>query len=164
MVGPVLLILVILSLLPISYQDFRFRAVSWYLFPISFLLIVIRNLHQVTAELLLENLGLNMLFILIQVSTLLAYFAIKKISVKQFLNQYMGIGDLLFFVLMSVAIPFPALPVFMVFSLVLSLFLGITSFKNKTIPLAGIQAFLLAGILVLDETRILENAFSFYVW
>ena len=135
-------------LLIITYQDIKFRGISWYLFPlVSGLLITINLLGSSMYEILL-NTSLNLAFLSLQLLILIAYFRLKDISIKQFFNQYMGVGDVLFFIVLAFGLDFPLFPFFMVVSLIISLISGVLIFKKKTVPLAGLQAIMLLGLYV----------------
>ncbi len=72
----------------------------------------------------------------------------------------MGIGDLLFFVVMAVTIGFPVFPLFFIFSLTASLLYSSVFLKNQTIPLAGLQAICLALFIGYQELFMMKNTFN----
>ncbi|MGB0177301.1 MAG: hypothetical protein ACPF9D_09045, partial [Owenweeksia sp.] len=93
---------------------------------------------------------LNLGFLVFQMILLSTYFVWKKVSPRQLWREYIGLGDVLFFILLAFVLPFPFFPLFMVGSLVLSLLLALLAFRGSTIPLAGLQALFLAVVLIIQ--------------
>ena len=154
----------LLSLSVITYQDFKERQVHWILFPLAFFLSIANSLQHITADKLLLNAGINIILVLILFLILFLYVKIRFKGKKE-LWQLIGLGDLLLFVVLTVNF---ALLNFITFSII-SLFLSlITSFvhKHKTIPLAGVQAFCLFVLLILQNTIELNlfNEYWIYQW
>jgi hypothetical protein len=153
-------IMLILVLLVIAYQDYKFRAVWWVLFPIIIALSLPFN------DEILETLynGLtNWIFVFIQLSLLTIYFSIKNKRIVNIAEGLLGWGDILFLFSVSFLFSFPYFISFYVGSLLASLvFVLIAQFSRKssfsTIPLAGIQACVLMAIILL---RILDYSSEF---
>lgn len=112
---------------------------------------------------LLKNTSLNMGFLALQLAFLGIYFTIKKVSFRDFFKQYMGLGDILFFIVLAVGLGFPLFPVFLILSLIFSLILGAMFFKKSTVPLAGIQALLLLVFIVFKELEVFSLPFKSFI-
>ncbi|MBO9702119.1 MAG: hypothetical protein J7604_18060 [Sporocytophaga sp.] len=145
-------ILVVLVL--IFWQDLRERAVSWYFFPLLFVLVFLYRIKSAGVESLVENIGINSLFLLVQLVMVSLYFSLKNREWVNITKEYLGIGDVLFLFVITPLFT----PVLYVMFYLISLFLIVVVamlvkvIKNyqKTIPLAGLQALLLSGLLLTD--------------
>tara|TARA_R110002033_G_scaffold169674_4_gene210777 strand:+ start:543 stop:1046 length:504 start_codon:yes stop_codon:yes gene_type:complete len=140
----------LLGLILIVNQDFKNREVSILLFLV--IGIVGGYLHYKTQYLnvFLLSLLINFSTILILVFILLIY---TKFVLKMELKETIGLGDLFFF--MVLAISFPTISFMMLFSMsfVFSLILFLvlkTKMKNKTVPLAGLQALFLGLVILIN--------------
>lgn len=128
----------------ISYQDFRYRAVYWWLFPALLISNVwIQNLHNSFDFILIQS-SINFAFIGLQLLLLFIYLSIKNKKTTNFVNKGLGIGDILFWLAIT---PLFSLPLFVIYysiSLILCLIIIITFFRKNLheikIPLAGIQS------------------------
>lgn len=144
------LILTCLTLGCILWQDLKYRAVSWLLFPIAFFSLGVYYL--LIDHLTWLNMLPNMLFLTATIGGVFLYFQIKKISFKAVLQEYIALGDLLFFIGLAITMTFPVFPIFFITTLILSLLTGLLFFRGNTIPLAGLQA--LFTILFLIPTHV----------
>jgi hypothetical protein len=157
-------------LLIIAYQDFKFRAVNWIVFPLLALLSIIFNLLSLNTLLeLCKNSMINLIFITVQFLLLYLYFILKIKKIIP-LTEKIGLGDLLFLCAVSFLFSPVNFIFFYIFSLITSLCIyGITSliFKKNNpfsgaIPLAGLQSlflfiFILATVLFGDLTITNDN-------
>ena len=145
--------LVLLILLFIAWEDYKFRAVHWWLFLLLFLGLGIGSLLKFGLNISLERTGGNTLFVVSQLGCLTAYFSLKN---KQFVNVlagYFGSGDLCFLIAISIYFSLFSYILFYIVSLlmVILITLILKVFKlerSEKIPLAGYQAaFLFASML-----------------
>jgi hypothetical protein len=133
----------------IFWQDFKDRLVYWFLYPLVGALAYILQVYHVDYLPALANAATNILIItiVISVSFIYAVFIINK----KFLNETMGLGDvlLMFFLSFTFAtITFIVLFVFsLLFSLALHLYLKNTS-EYKTVPLAGYISLFFAAVYI----------------
>jgi hypothetical protein len=139
-----LLMLSVLSF--IFYQDQKDRMVYWFLYPTVGIIGFCMQLNF----LVLEVLVLNSLINLIVIATLLAVLWVysKLIRKQSLINNGLGLGDILFFVFLSLCFPIVTFIVLFVFSLLFSLLLHFL-IKNKnsvTIPLAGYMSLFFAFV------------------
>ncbi len=138
----------------IAWQDFKYRGVSWYLFVIA-LILLMGQFFLSTGEIFdyryfITGRLLNLFFIVFNVLIVSLVLIPKNLSFKRLLNDYLGMGDILFFVFLALALPFPLFILFFLLSTLISLLMGISVFKRSTIPLAGLQALLLIIIWWFD--------------
>lgn len=144
-------IVLLLSLVLIFFQDWRFRKIHVMLplviFINSFFLIPITNLE------LAEITAYNSIFFLITLGLLTLYMSFKA---REFLNpfvHYFGLGDLLFFIAISPLFVLRNYIIFFILSLVFSILIHFSLKKfiaENTVPLAGFSALLLIILLMND--------------
>lgn len=152
----ILLFLIIVTLSLIAYQDFRFRAVTWILFPILAILglIYFYNTFSSYTVLLWSSLC-NLSFIAIQLLLLVVYFSLKNRNKPSIaLSRKIGVGDIFFLLATSCLLPFPDFILFYIASLLFSLlaFMWVIRKKNSdTVPLAGLQSLVLITWLILNS-------------
>lgn len=150
---------IILVLSIITYQDFKERKISWVTLPVLSCLFIAETLISAPLlQLYFIQLGSNLLFILIQLSTLFIYFSLKAGKFINIINSKIGIGDILFFVTIAFAFSTINFILFYVGSLlfITILFLVLKLlFKNVSveIPLAGAMAALLIIWYLLKMTH-----------
>ncbi|MBN8696063.1 MAG: hypothetical protein J0L87_06000 [Bacteroidetes bacterium] len=137
--------LLIVLLGVIAFQDFKFRAISWYLLPLILFLLLYKGLCILENEVLVKNSSFNLAFVIIQFVGLTVYMSIKNKKIVNIVNSYIGLGDLLFFVVICVAFsPFNFILFFVVSNiLTLIIFTIYKIFISRTveeIPLAGAQS------------------------
>ena len=148
-------VILLSSLSIIFYQDIKYRAVWWFLFPAFLVSAGFLYFLNSPVEIMLLNFGLNLLVLtlILSISFLYARFKMKVL----FFKEAFGIGDLFFFLGLTVAFPTLSFIVILVFCLIFSLILHLFLAHNsqQTVPLAGYASFFL--ILVY-----LSNWFLFY--
>ncbi len=137
-----LLITIVLSasLLLISYQDFKDRAVWWWLFPLVMIMGVGKGWSP---DDYFISIGFNLGFLLIQWLGLSLYFSVKHREWTNIIDRQLGLGDVL--LLLGLATVFSPINflLFYIVSIVFSLIIAIAfgwHKQGKTIPLAGLQA------------------------
>lgn len=139
-----LLVLVIPVLIFITYQDFRERAVSVWLFPALGSLFLIKNLSEILYSQYILNVFINIGFCLIQYGILTLYFSFKKKSIINLADNLLGWGDIVFVLVLCFAFPPLMFFIYYMLSLVIATLIGFYfKLQNKTVPLAGIQALVL---------------------
>lgn len=144
------------SLLLIVYQDFKFKAVSAWIFLVLLVALSVEVYKEDGLQILLSNLKYNLLFISSQFLLLTLYFSVKAKKFKNVFKELIGIGDLIFLISIAVYFNVYSFVVFymlsLIFTLTLKLMMNIYS-KSQTrlIPLAGFQAaFLILVTLLID--------------
>ncbi len=138
-----LTILILFDFLMIAYQDFKSKLVSWFLFPIAFILLALYNISIVNLYTLLTFFLLNIIIIAFLILVLIVYFFIKNKKFINIFNEYIGLGDILLFVILGIAFSPMNFIIFMVLSLTITLIIFAVRFfinknVNRYIPLAGL--------------------------
>jgi len=146
-------IIFILLLLFITFQDFRYKAVSWILFPFGFVASITITYFEIPVSELLFNSLINFLFIAFQMAVILVFSWIKFRQLKNIFSQVFGLGDLLFLIMICPLFSPVNFVFFYILSLAfsLSVYLFLKYFKFYTdskIPLAGLQSFFLAILFI----------------
>lgn len=133
-----------LILLVIAYQDFKYRAIHWLTLPPLLILFVWGYSQFWASDELLSGLTTNLGFLFIQWLGITLYYSIKMRRPVQIINQFIGVGDLLF--LGVCALAFSPLN-FMLFtisgflmSIIVHVLMQLKRGGRKTIPLAGLLA------------------------
>lgn len=136
-------------LLLIFYQDLKYKAVTWVLFPLLFLCFSISALYgnSEKQQFFLQT-SYNLFYLGFVVFGLIAYFYIRSGNLKKSLFRQIGLGDILFFLVCTTALDFVLYMFYFMLSLIVSLIVGMIWYRGNTIPLAGIQAICLAPLLL----------------
>jgi hypothetical protein len=134
----------------ITYQDFKERKISWITLPILTFLFVSNAIMQLNSwkEYFLI-VGTNLIFVFFQMVFLFVYFSIKEKKWASLINTKIGIGDVLFFLVLAFAFSSLNFILFYVGSLsVITLVFLLTKVIanniSAEIPLAGAMAIVLA--------------------
>lgn len=148
-------VIIILILLLIAYQDIRLRSVSVVLFVLVGVLNFARGVSRVETQTLITYISVNTAFVVIIMSLLTGYLLIRyKKNVKVIFRDFLGIGDLVFWVMMVPAFSPANYVLFYFFSMLTCaiLFPAIKKISQPqdvaTVPLAGMQALFYVGLLV----------------
>lgn len=145
-----LLLLTIACCGGIALQDFKERAVVWFLFPLLGILLVVMHLVQTEVAQVIWFVGANLL--LISAILLILWLHATYILRKKFINVSLGLGDILFFYAFALGFPTMTFIILFVGSVLFSLLMyflikGVK--KIHTVPLAGLMSlFLIAVFLV----------------
>lgn len=141
----------ILFLIGITYQDFKSREISVWLLVILVLFPILNNENWSLKY--GKDVLLGISFLSVQVLLTILYFKVKGVDVKELLQKYIGMGDLLFFIVIA----FYFSPFNYVLFLNVSLLFSLMAYysyklmvKNTSIfiPLAGLQAICLSIVLL----------------
>ena len=122
-----------------AYQDFKDRAISWYL-PVLIFFVGLSGAF-LNDTLLWEDYLASFCFVVLQIVGLYGYLAVKNKSIKiNLTGDFLGLGDLLFFVAMIPYFNFKEYIVLLILGMVLSLLAQkiVHIFRRSdSIPLAG---------------------------
>ena len=132
-----------ISLVAISYQDFKERSVSLYLFIFALIFVSFLYYRNTSSFEYFMNAVINLSLVLFIMGILLSYTWFK---LKQPLFEVFGLGDALFFLVLAFGFSTSTFIVLFVSSLIFALTLFIltkSKFNDKTVPLAGLQALFL---------------------
>jgi len=162
-------IFILVILILISWQDFRYRAISWIFIPVLAALFILYALLSLDYTSVFTNFLSNAGFLCIQYLILTIYFSLKYKKITNIINKSIGIGDILFFIVLC----FYFSPInFIIFStislLLITLFFGVWQLvrksRNMQIPLAGaLSIFLFVMIIGKDFLYSFSLYDDFYV-
>jgi hypothetical protein len=117
-------------------------------------LLIFLSTQQHTFANFMVNSGYNMAFLLVQFLLLAVYFSVRAGTIVNITSGYLGWGDILFLLCIAFYLSPINYFVFYILSLLLVLMLVLISTslskRSKTIPLAGLQAFLFALVFIAD--------------
>lgn len=153
-------IILFVALFFIAVQDFKERQVYLWLFFLTGTTMALLHLNNSMIQLFLLNVGINLLIIFIIISVLYFYASIKM---KKALQHTLGLGDILFFMVLAIGFTTGTFLVLFTFSLIFSLvfFLAIKSnLKYKTVPLAGLQALFIGLVYIANWTFNFTNLYA----
>lgn len=143
---------IMLLLLVMARQDFKYRAIAIWLFVLVGAGLVFLKYEAQGWSVFFADLKMNLVFLTVQLTALFGYFAIKERKFVNLFKGYFGEGDLLFLVLLAGYISFFNFLLFHISTLFLMLLLGLYLRKqDPKIPLAGAQAFCLALLMLVDH-------------
>jgi Flp pilus assembly protein protease CpaA len=143
----------ILSLLVIAFQDFKERKISAILIAVTFIFLLIISIKSLGPYSGLQFTAINTSFILFQFLFLFLFYFIRHGKPLNFVNTYLGTGDILFILaICPLASPVNFIA-FYVFGLIIALtaFIILKMIKRSTsseIPLAGILSVTLICLLL----------------
>lgn len=147
-------LLIVALLVSIAYEDFKHRAIHWFLPPALFALLFAVNSYEISCVNLFKATATNAAFVLLQISLAIIYFSVKERRFVNIFALYFGIGDLLF--LLAICAGFSPINyiAFYISSLLLTVIASIISGiqargPKHQIPLAGIQAILFLAVFLL---------------
>ncbi len=156
----IILLLLIVCLSAIAYQDFKEREVSVFLFVLAVFFGISLFYLNAYMNFLLMNAGVNIFVITIIASVLYIY---ARFKMKKNLTETIGIGDLFFFFFLALSFPTMTFLVLFSTSLFFSLFLFLIlkpNLKDKTVPLAGLQSLFLGIVLVINGLFNIINLYA----
>lgn len=135
-----------------AFEDFKYRGITWFTFPI---LIILGMLHVIRSPFInFQSVLVNGLFVASQLLFLVLFFRIKHKKWRLFQEAF-GVGDAL--MLVSLALFFDSVEflVFIILSYMLILSLTVVALIRKnshnTIPLAGWLATFAGLLLAMDS-------------
>jgi hypothetical protein len=163
--GTILVIFSIVLLLSILWQDKKYRAVDWYLFPLLWLLFLVERAQMFSFPEIFQNFLQNVTFIFLQVFLLFFYFSIKAKKKVNLTHGLLGWGDIWFWIASAVYFSSLNFILYTILSLVFSLLLHLLSIhfqkadQEETIPLAGLQALCMSLLITVSY---FTSAFHLY--
>jgi len=144
--------MIIGSLATIFFEDFKYRSIRVSIIIAFGLMSVV---YACISEIAIINIGLNILFVIILVISVIVYIRISYGYIKSMGKSYLGFGDILLWFLFSPILETGFFISFFVVSLIVALIVHST-IKNfafykssDLIPLAGIQSMVLIMYLFL---------------
>ena len=153
---PILLAILIAILLVVVYQDFKSRAISWFLIPLLLMVVLTNAVMTINIEELTIFLGINLLLVLVNMLGVTLIISVKEKRIKNIINSYLGLGDVLFFIVLTTLFSPINFVVFFIGSifLITLIYGGVMLFRkqqNTLIPLAGAMSLVLIAVLLVQQ-------------
>lgn len=146
----------------ITYEDFRYRAITWFVFPLAATVIIADNIYSET--MVLVDIFLNVFYIAVQLIIITVYLSIKNKRFVRIWTGYLGAGDILFFLILCLFFSPVNFVLFYLGSLVITVIVVVVMRKFHSsfslIPLAGIQSALLAILIIIG---LFQNSVNYKV-
>lgn len=146
------IILIIIVLLAVIYQDLKFRT-NHIVLPVSiFILSIGYNFFSLILD--LSTMLLNIGFVLVNVIGVILYFSIKNKAFVNPIDNLIGLGDICFFIAITPLFNLRAYIIYFIAALVISLVMHLILNqikKIKSIPLAGYMSMVLIPFLVVRD-------------
>lgn len=149
-------IIIELILALILFQDLKGRAVLWVLFPLlTVLFVVLRQVQGSLSSETFKSVTGNTVFLMLIWAVLSMVFSVRNRQWTNITNEMLGWGDILFLFSITFYLSILNFLIFFCVSIILTLVIWITwqfiaKHKSKHLPLAGLQAIILAIVLAID--------------
>ncbi|OFX36402.1 MAG: hypothetical protein A2X08_14950 [Bacteroidetes bacterium GWA2_32_17] len=149
-------IILFVLLLIVVYQDLKWREIHWVIIPFLAILLILYSIQENTLIDVLNNSLINLSIVFIQFLFVTFWFSIKSKKLINILRQHIGLGDWLFFVCLCLAFSPINFILFLVSAFILSLLIYLITLlilksTEKTVPLAGLVATILLGVLIIES-------------
>lgn len=161
---------IIISLMGVAIQDFKFFAISWGWLPILAILAILEGLNVLPASILVQDYMMSFIFLFFQMLILTFWFSLRERRWVNISLSVLGLGDILFLFILIFFFSFANYVLFVIgasfmISIGYVLYQNIAKFPEKKIPFAGGLAALLVVVKVLSVAGVLINPFSNqYLW
>jgi hypothetical protein len=152
----ILLVILILLLGVVVFQDFKSRAISWFLIPLLFIGFIVYGLLHINALELLTYFGINFMLVAVNLLCVTLFISIKEKRMTNILKNYLGLGDVLFFLVLTVVFsPFNFIFFYIGSIFITALVYGglilVRKEKQLLIPLAGVMSFILMITVIAEQ-------------
>jgi hypothetical protein len=141
-------IILCVVLILIAYYDFRYRALPIYLLLIAVICAIVYSITRNNLNSSLEYSVINTMFLTFQLCLTSLYFSARSRKFTNIFNHWLGVGDLIFFLVLI----FCFSPLNFILFNIISGFVTILFYagrkKRVLIPLAGSQSIILCVILL----------------
>jgi len=148
-------LIIFLSLLGIIFQDLKYRSIHIALIGGLVVGSIFTNLGS-----WLNNLIYNLIFITTNTIGLFIFYSIKLKRFTNPIDQFLGLGDVLFFLAITPLFSIHSYLFFflsgLIFSLLIHVMLNHKQINHKTIPLAGYLSIYLISYILIDYLTILD--------
>lgn len=137
-------------LIPVIYQDFKFRGVVWYLFPLLFICSLGIFFFGESRHI---DLVQTFIFLIVVISLLFLYISLKEKKWTNIFKTHLGLGDVLFFVAILPLFNTSSFILFFTLGMFLSGIIHLILNRKKegtTVPLAGYLALFVFVLQVIE--------------
>lgn len=153
----IILLTILISLLGVVvFQDFKSREISWFLIPLLIVGFIVFGLQETGTTELLTYFGINFAIVALNLLGVTLMVSLKEKQFTNILKHYLGLGDVLFFLVLTVVFsPFNFIFFYIGSIFITALIYGSIMLFNKQkkmlIPLAGAMSFLLIVTLIITQ-------------
>jgi len=161
----IVLVTILICLLGVLvFQDFKSREISWFLIPLLIVGFIVLGLQQIGAEELITYFGINFMIVALNLLGVTLMVSLKERQLTNILKNYLGLGDVLFFLVLTVVFS----PLNFIFFYIGSIFITALVYgsimlfnkqKKVLIPLAGAMSLLLIATILIEQ---MVPSFQFY--
>lgn len=139
----------------VVFQDFKSKSISWYLLPMLLIVFIGNALLRIEVENLLLFSGINLILVVTNLVGVFLLVWLKERKPINIIDSYLGLGDVLFFLVITTTFsPFNFVVFYLGSILIITLIYGVIILINKEkktlIPLAGAMSLLLMFVLIAD--------------
>ena len=93
-----ILLFILIGLLGIVvFQDFKSREISWFLIPLLLIGFTVYGLRQIAMMEFLTYFGINFMLVAVNLLCVTLFVSLKEKKPTNILKNYLGLGDVLFF-------------------------------------------------------------------
>ena len=147
-------LVVLISLIGVGIQDFKYFAISWGWIPVLIILGVVEGINVLPIEVLMQDYMMSLSFVGVQMILMTVWFSIREKRVVNLSKNILGLGDILFLIVLTFYFSFINYLIFVIGSTILIASIFFINKKVKTnqenrIPLAGAMALGLVVIRIL---------------
>lgn len=142
-------VILLFFLAVIFFQDIKYRAVYWFLFPLVFVACLLETKEPVSPERMW-----NLVFIIGMLAALTVYVSIRQGKWTNIAKGFFSWGDILFLLAISPFLPLYGFIFYFTAGTFLSLVIHllVNAFhKQETIPYAGYMALVLSVVVLFQE-------------
>lgn len=147
------------TLVVIAYSDFRSRTIPLYTLIFALISGIVILFTENEHGKAIRNIVVNISMITIQLALVTVYFSARNKRFINIFNELLGIGDVLFFLVLALCFSPANMIFFMLISELLICIFYFPSRKRSLIPLAGIMS---AILLVLFISDFITQQLQFY--
>ncbi|HEY0976992.1 MAG TPA: hypothetical protein VGE21_05935 [Flavobacteriales bacterium] len=146
----------------IAWEDLRERSIRWWWLPVLLLLLAAPLWGQVSGTETGLSAAFNLCFLVLQCSAALALVMLRRGRWENPLRQWIGIGDLLFLLVVALALPTWSFLLYYLSGLLLCIpahfaLLRLRPEGDRSVPLAGLLAIHLGVWLLLSHAGVLPE-------
>ena len=140
----------------VVFQDFKSREISWFLIPLLLVGFIFYSLQQIRTEELLAYFGINLMLVILNLLGVTLMVSLKEKKLTNILKNYLGFGDILFFLVLTVVFsPFNFIAFYLGSILITGIIYGGIILANRQkkvlIPLAGAMSLLLIATIITEK-------------
>ena len=159
-----LLVILVVLLGIIVYQDFKSRAISWFLIPLLVIAFIWGGLLSLDLKQFSTYFGVNLSLIIINLLGVTIFISVKEKKLTNIIDTYLGLGDVLFFLMLATVFsPINFILFFLGSIFITTIVYGLVAIASKQkqalITLAGAMSILL--ILTIIAEQVIPS-FNFY--